>query len=681
MKLWTVSPFDKNEATIIQNQYGLPGIIAMLLQIRGITTREEITDFMQNESEIASPFEIKDMDKACLRVRAALERGEFICVYGDYDADGVTSTALLYSYLDAVGARVMYYIPSREAEGYGMNLHAVDKLREKGVNLIITVDNGVAAIEEIAYAKSLGIDTVVTDHHMPLGELPDACAVVDLHRADCPSRFKQLSGVGVAFKLIMALEGEYCDADSLLDNYSDLLSLGTIGDIVELRGENRVFVKRGLQSLMNTDRTGLRALIINAGLLGKTITAGNVSFTLVPRINAVGRLGLSGKSVELLLTDDEAEASEIAAGMGYDNAERQQIERDIINKIDERIQRDPTLVMDKIIVIDGEGWHQGVVGIVASRIREIYGKPAIVISRDGEFAKGSGRSIEGFALCDAVDACGDLLTHYGGHPMAVGLSLRSDDIGAFRERINDYADRMGDMPFDRLRIDCKIKPSSISVDLVRELSYLQPYGAGNPTPVFGLYQMTLTNIIPLSNNKHLRLVLNNRGTTISAMLFSTSAEEFPYVKGDVLDVAVTLDLNTYNGVTNVSVIVKDLKSAGEDMQAMLSSRRAYESFCRGRELPREQLAQLYPDRGAFALLYRYLRDSGGCFAPVETLVHKLGGRLSYGKIRVALEAMNELGLVEIHEGLRSTRITLRRVNGKVDLESARIIKKLREVLS
>ena len=247
MKLWNIAELDRQEANAIQNEYGLPAIIAMLLQTRGIKTREEIEDFLNNESEIASPFEIKDMDKAADRVQRAIESGELICVYGDYDADGVTSTALLYSYLETVGANVIYYIPSRETEGYGMNIGAVDALAEKGVELIITVDNGIAANKEIAHAKALGIDTVVTDHHMPIDELPNACAVVDLHRPDCPSKFKQLSGVGVAFKLIMALEGEFCDVDMLLDNYADLLSIGTIGDIVELKGENRVFVKRGLQ--------------------------------------------------------------------------------------------------------------------------------------------------------------------------------------------------------------------------------------------------------------------------------------------------------------------------------------------------------------------------------------------------------------------------------------------------
>ena len=651
----------------------------MLLQIRGITTAQEIDDFLHNEDEIAPPWEIKDIDQACMRVHTAIEQDEFICVYGDYDADGVTSTALLYSYLEAIGARVMYYIPSREAEGYGMNNAAVDTLHQKGVRLIITVDNGIAAISEIRYAKSLGIDTVVTDHHMPLGELPDACAVVDLHRSDCPSRFKQLSGVGVAFKLIMALEGEYCDVDSLLDMYADLLCLGTIGDIVELKSENRVFVKRGLLSMQQTERTGLYALIRNAGLTGKPITAGNVSFTLVPRINAVGRLGASGRSVELLLTNDEKEAGNFAAAMSYDNAERQQIERDIIEKIDARVMRDPRLVMDKVLVLDGENWHQGVVGIVASRIREIYGKPTIIISRDGENAKASGRSVEGFALCDAIAACGDLLTHYGGHPMAAGLSLPSANIELFRKRINEYADQQGDMPFDTLHIDCKLNPAAISLDLVNELNVMKPYGAGNPTPVFGFFNMVLTNIIPLSNNKHLKLVLSRGNVSVSAMLFFTSTEDFPYEKGEVLDIAATLEINEYNDRFSVSVIIKDVKAHDEDAAQVLASGRIFETFCRGGRLCREELLSILPSRDDFALLYRYLRDRKGYSRRTETLVGRLQNRLSYGKIRVALEAMNELGLIRIQEGLKANRITLCQVSRKVDLSSASIIKKLREV--
>lgn len=679
MKLWTVAELNKAEASEIQNKYGLPAIIAMLLQIRNIKTKEEIEDFLYNDSEIASPFEIKDMDKAVNRIKRSLDNCELICVYGDYDADGVTSTALLYSYLETIEANVMFYIPSRENEGYGMNKSAIDFLNEKGVKLIVTVDNGIAAIEEIAYASSLGIDTVVTDHHMPTGELPKACAVVDLHREDCNSKFKSLSGVGVAFKLIMALEGEYCDTNSLLDNYADILTIGTIGDIVELKGENRVFVKRGLRSIMNSDRAGIEALVQSSGLAGKNISAGNVSFTLVPRINAVGRLGLSEKSVKLLLTEDFVEAEEISVQLCDDNAERQQIEKDILDKIDLRIQQDPSLVLDKVIVIDGEDWHQGVIGIVASRIKETYGKPAIVISRNGNEAKASGRSVEGFPLSEAVFSCADVLTHYGGHPMAVGLSLESDKIELFRKRINEYAQSFGNMPFDKLNIECKLNPAFLSVDIVDSLSHLQPFGAGNPTPIFGLYNMTLINIIPLSNNKHLKLVFSRNNTTVNVMKFFTSTEEFPYKIGDTLDLAVTLDTNEYNGNISVSVIAKAIKASADNADDILKSLRIFENFCNGERLSAEDIRSILPDRNDFALLYRFLKSNNGYDFPFETLVYKLDNKLSFGKIRVILEAMSELGLIEICEGLKESHIKLVEVTGKVDLDSARIISKLKGV--
>lgn len=679
MKLWTVAPLNKQEANEIQSKYDLPSIIAMLLSIRGINTGDAIEDFLSDNGEIASPFEIKDMDKAVGRIKRAIEEGEPVCVYGDYDADGVTSTTLMYSYLETVGANVMYYIPSREDEGYGMNTKAVDFLNEKGIKLIVTVDNGIAAINEIAYAKSLGIDTVVTDHHMPVGELPDACAVVDLHRSDCNSRFKQLSGVGVAFKVVMAIEGEYCDTNALLDNYADLLAIGTIGDIVELKGENRVFAKRGLQSIMNSDRVGINALIEQAGLSNRKITAGNVSFTIVPRINAVGRLGLSHKCVSLFLTEDFEEAQNIASELCSDNADRQSIEKEILIQIDEKIKKNPSLVLDRIIVIDGENWKQGVVGIVASRIKEIYGKPTIIISRIGDEAKASGRSVEGFPLCDAVFACADVLTHYGGHPMAVGLSLESKNIELFRRRINEFAFNFGKMPYDSVKIDCKINPAYISTDLVSDLSYLEPFGAGNPTPQIGLYNMTLKNIIPLSNNKHLKLNLTRNGTNITAMKFNTSLEEFPFEIGDVLDLAATLSINEYNGNRSVSVYVNEIKSSSEDNERQLESLRLFEDFCAGNRISGEQAKSILPSRDDFALMYRFLRQNGGYSFPVETLVHKLSNKLDYGKIRVIIEAMNELRLIEIIEGTNSCKINLLNVKNKVDLGSAKIIKALSEV--
>lgn len=680
MKLWTVAPLDKAEASKIQEKHNLPPIIAMLLQIRGITSDVEIEDFLYNDSVIADPMEIRDMDKAAARVRQAIDSGEAICVYGDYDADGVTSTALLYSYLETVGANVTYYIPSREGEGYGMNSAAVDMLAAQGVRLIVTVDNGIAAREEIAHAKSLGIDTVVTDHHTPLSTLPEAVAVVDLHREDCPSRFKLLSGVGVAFKLIMALEGEECDVDMLLDNYSDILALGTIGDVVELKGENRVFVKRGMDSIMHTDRAGISALLEVSGIGEKALTAGRVAFTLVPRINAVGRLGHSGQSVELLLTEDFERAEEIAQVMNRDNTERKEIENRILEEIDAEIRRNPALVRDRVIVIDGEGWRQGVVGIVAARVKETFGKPTIIISREGDKAKGSGRSVEGFALCDAVAACADVLTHYGGHPMAAGLSLPAENISLFRKRINEHAASLPKMPYDCFRIDCRLNPAIISEELVYQISLLQPFGAGNPTPVFGFFEMQLEAIIPMGNNKHLRLQVSKGGNSLKVMQFFTAPEEFPFIKGDIIDIAATLEINEYNGVKSVSVVAKDIKASADDSEKLLNANRAFEEFIGGKPLSKRIIERLTPTREDFAQLYRFLQACRGYRLAIDSLVHKLGGRLNLGKIRVMLEAMRQLGLIEMEEGITGASIVLNQVKGKVSLESAPVMKALKEAI-
>lgn len=677
MKNWIVSEIDKNKAKKIQTEYGLPPILAMLLQIRGITERQEIEDFLQNDSVIASPFEIKDMKKGADRILSAIDNYELICVYGDYDADGVTSTALLYSYLQTAEANVMYYIPSRENEGYGMNRNAVDILAEKGVRLIVTVDNGIAAVDEVDYANSLGIDTVITDHHQPTGKLPNAVAVIDMHRQDCPSRYKMLSGVGVAFKLVMALEGENCDVSSLLDNYSDLLCIGTVGDIVELKSENRVFVKRGLKNIQESDRAGINALIQTAGIAGKRISSGNVSFTLVPRINAVGRLGFSGKSVSLLLTEDENEAMEIAKQLNDDNTERKELEQKILLKIDDMVKERPEIVRDRVLVLDGEGWHQGVIGIVAAKIKEYYGKPTVIISRDGEEAKGSGRSVEGFSLCDAVFACSEILSHCGGHPMAAGLSLKSENIELFRKRINEYALKQSNMPFNACNIDCKINPALLNVELIEPLSYLEPYGAGNPTPLFGLYKMTLAQVTPLSQNKHLRLQLRRNNASVTVMKFFTAQQEFPYEIGDILDLAVTLDINEFNGQRNVSVIAKDIKPSALNTEEFLQSQRNYEDFRLGLTLTKSQLSDLLPSRDDFAALYVFLRKAGGYAYSIETLVHKLDYKLSIGKIRIILDAMSELSLVAVSEGVNSAQIRVSQVSQKVDLNSAETVIKLR----
>ncbi len=679
MKKWTVAKLNKSRAVEISTRHDLPMLIAMLLDIRGITTDEEINDFLYNDSVLSNPFDAKDMEIAVERIREAVENFEKICVYGDFDADGVTSTALLYSYLEAIGADVMFYIPAREGEGYGMNIDAVNLLHEQGVKLIVTVDNGIAAVDEIAYANSLGIDTVVTDHHMPNSTLPDAVAIVDMHQEDCESSFKELSGVGVALKLVMAIEGEYGDYDQILENYSDLACLGTVGDIVPLIGDNRVIVKNGLMHIGNSDRYGINALVEESGLSNRKITTGNISFTLVPRINAGGRLGLSKKTVSMLLTDDEGLAYDIASELCEDNTQRQLIEKEILDDIDNRIKRDPTIIQNRIIVVWGENWHQGVIGIVASRLKEIYGKPSIVISVDDDGCRASGRSVKGFSLCDAVFACSDLLTQFGGHPMAVGFGLVKENIEDFVLAINDYASNV-EMPVPELELDCKLNPAQLSVALVDQLQLLEPYGAGNPTPLFGLYNMTLSDIHEVGQGKHLKLTLVRGDSVVSAMKFSTTKDNFPYNVGDTVDCAVTLDKNVYNNIESLNVIIREVRFSSVDEEAVLRSKEDFEAFCRGEYISEQQAQSLLPDRSQFALVYRFLRANNGFKHSVETLFYRLSDEsISYGRLRVILECMNELKLIEIYEGMYDTVIKLCEVEGKVNLFDSLIISKLKEL--
>ena len=679
MKKWITRNLNKDNAIAVSQRYELPMLLAMLLDIRGVTDERDIEDFLYGDTLTASPFEIKDMDKAVERIQAAVEYGERICVYGDFDADGVTSTALLYSYLSDIGADVIYYIPSREAEGYGMNKGAVSKIYERGVKLIITVDNGIAAVDEVAYAKSLGIDTVITDHHAVPEVLPDAVAVIDLHRKDCDSSFKELSGVGVAFKLVQAIEGEYADIEGLLENYSDLAAIGTVGDIVSLRGENRVLVRNGLRHINNGDRLGLAALVEESGLSGRNISAGNLSFTMVPRINAGGRLGLSQKSISMLLTDDEEYAADIAAELSADNVERQQIERDILSDIDSLIRENPSIVNNRVIVVYGEGWHKGVIGIVASRIKEVYNKPAIIITLDDDVCRASGRSVAGFSLIDAVFSCSDLLIQCGGHPMAVGFGIRRENIEDFITQINRYA-QLNPIPAPTLELDCKLNPSQLSVELARGLSLLEPYGSGNPTPLFGLYNMTLRDIREIGGGRHLRLTLSRGESTVYALRFSTTLAEFPYRVGDIVDLAVTLDINVYNNNESLSVFIRDMRFSGQDEDEIISSKELFEKFCRGDDITPDEARSILPSRQEFAVVYRFLRAENGFNYPFDALLYRIGG-IGCGKLRVILESMNELGLISISEGMYDFKIGMREVGAKVDLGSSLIIKKLKEVSS
>lgn len=680
MKVWSVAKVNKERAISMANRLEIPPLLAMMLDIRGITKEEDVINFLQENKDFSDPFLMKDMDKAVERITTAVENGEKICVYGDYDADGVTSTSLLYSYLrDSLGADVMFYIPTRTGEGYGMNKGAVDKIHSLGVTLIITVDNGISAREEIDYANSLGIDTVITDHHMPSGAIPKAVAVVNAHQQDDKSPFKDFSGVGVAFKLVMAIEGEYADVDSLLENFSDIATLGTIGDIVPLVGENRTLVKNGLRHIQNSDRIGINAMKQESGIAEKEINSSNVAFTLVPRINAGGRLGSSEKSVNLLLTEDEDEAVTIADKLGMDNRERQSIEKEILASIDEEVRRTPNIVNDKILVFAGRGWHQGVVGIAASRIKDIYDKPTIIIGIDDDgVARGSGRSVEGFSLCDAVFACSEHLTHYGGHPMAVGISLEKEKINDFRKAINAYCKDIK-MPYNILHIDCKLNPNQLDLSILDCLSYIEPCGASNPSPIFGLYNMTIIATKEIGNGKHMRITLS-RGqgqVPVYAVYFNHNFQSCSYRNGDIVDVAVSLDRNIYNGQENLSVIIKDIKYSQSNNEELIDSERIFDKFAKRYKLTKNEVMSILPTRNDFAYVYRFLKQNKGFIYGEYALVNALNYKFSMGKLIVILYSMKELGLINWQQGLYQSIVEMKE-SGKVNLEDSVFIKKLKE---
>lgn len=680
MKVWSVAKVNKERAIAMANKLEIPPLLAMMLDIRGITKEEDVINFLQENKDFSDPFLMKDMDKAVERITTAVENGEKICVYGDYDADGVTSTSLLYSYLrDSLGADVMFYIPTRTGEGYGMNKGAVDKIHSLGVTLIITVDNGISAREEIDYANSLGIDTVITDHHMPSGAIPKAVAVVNAHQQDDKSPFKDFSGVGVAFKLVMAIEGEYADVDSLLENFSDIATLGTIGDIVPLVGENRTLVKNGLRHIQNSDRIGINAMKQESGIAEKEINSSNVAFTLVPRINAGGRLGSSEKSVNLLLTEDEDEAVTIADKLGMDNRERQSIEKEILASIDEEVRRTPNIVNDKILVFAGKGWHQGVVGIAASRIKDIYDKPTIIIGIDDDgVARGSGRSVEGFSLCDAVFACSEHLTHYGGHPMAVGISLEKEKINDFRKAINAYCKDIK-MPYNILHIDCKLNPNQLDLSILDCLSYIEPCGASNPSPIFGLYNMTVIATKEIGNGNHMRITLS-RGqgqVPVYAVYFNHNFQSCSYRNGDIVDVAVSLDRNIYNGQENLSVIIKDIKYSQSNNEELIDSERIFDKFAKRYRLTKNEVMSILPTRNDFAYVYRFLKQNKGFIYGEYALVNALNYKISMGKLIVILYSMKELGLINWLQGLYQSIIEMKE-SGKVNLEDSVFIKKLKE---
>lgn len=667
-KKWIVADGDKDKASALSEKLNIDPLIAFLLVSRGIDDELTATGFLTDNTAYSSPFSFKDMDKAVKRINTALDSNERICIYGDYDCDGVTSTALLYSFFESIGADVIYYIPNRLNEGYGMNKSAIDVIKSKGTDLIVTVDNGISAIDEAEYIYSLGMELVVTDHHQIGDILPKAEAIVNPHREDNEIRFRDFAGVGVAFKLACALfDG---DVYELMEQYADLVALGTIGDVVALRDENRGFVKAGLNLINSDSRIGL-AMLKKAAGSSEDMSAVDAAFQLCPRINAAGRMDDAAKAVELLICEDYEAAQLKAEQLNLENVHRHEVESNILEDIKAMVEKNHSLVENRVIVIDGNGYHKGVIGIVASHLVSIYGKPAIVIGIDEETGEstGSARSIDGFNIFEAVSACSELLTHFGGHPLAAGLGIHCDDIPLFRKAINDYAERtMPVMPAESLKIDIKISPFYLDTDLVDNLKLLEPYGAENTQPVFGLFNMTLENVTSIGDGKHIRLDVSKKGKSFRVVKFRTAADAFPYSKGEHIDLAVKISKNLYKGRYYLSIQAVDIRKNGMDDERFFKEKSDYELF----RLGSKNETELYPTRQICSVIYKFLRQMGGYNYSLDDLYFALNQSVTYGQLCYALDAFCEAGLIT-----KEQVISLNQVSGKADLENTAVLKELK----
>ena len=668
---------DEKYKAVLAAQQKENALLAGILAARGITDPAEALTLLAGEEELSDPALLTDMDAACQRIWQAIDNGETIAVFGDYDVDGVTATALLYQHLKGMGATVKCMLPSREGDGYGLSKNAIQSMHNKGCSLIVTVDNGISAVEEAEFAASLGMDLIITDHHLPPETLPKAVAVVDPRREDDHSPFKGLCGAGVAFKLCAALDG--CPPEEMLDYCGDLAAVGTVADVMPLVGENRTLVKAGLQQLQQTDRPGFGALLEEVGLAGKPITAENISYAIAPRINAAGRMDNAVTALQLVLCEDPDRAGELAHKLNEINAHRQETEQQIFKAAEELLEQQPERLDDRIMLLWGRDWHPGVIGIVASRLVERTGRPVIVVTIDehGE-GKGSGRSVQGFNLHACIGSCADLLVRYGGHAMAAGLSVREENLPELRRRLNVWAAR--ECPVlhtPPLTCDVTIHLDRITVESVRHLDQLAPYGAENPTPVFLLQSAVVDGVYPVSEGRHSRLRLRQGNSCLYAVWFGMPAEQLPYALGDVVDAALNLSVYESARGAQLSGRIIDLHPAG--LGAELARQAALvQALRRGTPLTAEQKRQIAPARTDIIAVYRELQARRWHAEDLQPLCAKLGEEQT-GKTLVAVTALEQVGLITAAEKGGAKFWELVPTAGKKNLADAPILKCLEEL--
>jgi len=680
-KKWNIgTPAEADVALLCSAGY--PYLLALTLAARGISEPEAAAEFLEQERSLTvSPMLMRDMDKAVARIQRAIADGETIAVFGDYDVDGITSTVLLMDYLKNCGAHCLRYIPRRIEDGYGLSREAIQGLHDQGATLMITVDCGITGNEEVAFANSLGMDVVVTDHHECKEQLPDAVAVVDPHRADCPYPFKHLAGVGVALKLVLALGGENRE-DALFARYCTLAAIGTVADVMRMEGENRTIVSCGLEALSHTDFVGVHALLKEAGLLGKPITSIQIGFVLSPRINAAGRMGAADLAADLLETDDPARAEELARELCELNRERQAVEAaicaDAVSQIDKLRAEERSA-----LVLSSEDWHQGVVGIVASRLSEKYSCPSFMIHLKDGAGKGSCRSYGGLNLFAALESCSDLLEGFGGHELAAGFTIAESNIDAFRTRMNRYVRSAtgGELPVSSLEVDAVIScPGEVSLEQVEALSHLEPYGAGNPRPVFALLGATAESIQTVGQGRHLKLRLTKGTSRFDAIFFSVNEEECGIAPGMRVDAAFYLQPNTFRGNTTLQMQLVDIRPSLTPSRHQAEALSLLSRLMEGAPLSPQETGRLQTTRDQLVPYWRMLERqlrSGKLETEHLPFLRRLardvaaetGGSENFLRAALALEVFHERGLLTRVQQGDALTLHLNPVQGKVDLSA------------
>ncbi len=561
MKKWNIlsDSLSVSDVNKLAKEQKISPVVAALLLNRGINSENFSSFFSNSINNLYNPNLLKDMDKAVLRINKAISEKEKITIYGDYDVDGITSVAMLFKYLKSRGAVCNYYIPEREGEGYGLNCDAIKKIKNGGTKLIITVDNGIAAIKEAEYASEIGIDMVICDHHACGEEIPGACAVVNPKRGDCPYPFKELAGAGVCFKMVCALEG---NSEKILNEYGEYVALATVADVVSLSDENRTLVRFGMEKMKNSFIPWFDALCAVSGIEKQNITSYHIGFMLSPRLNAAGRLGSAYTALKLLLCDDFEKAYEIAETLDNDNNKRKTLGNDIYDEAARMIENGD-YKNKKVIVLAKEGWHGGIIGIIASRIADTYGKNVFLLTIDGSEAKGSGRGAPGLSLYEALKNCEEVLTKFGGHAMAAGLSLPVENIEKFEKMVNDYADSQieGEITLN-LDIDCRLSCEGSLLKLIDDISRLEPFGPDNERPTFAVSGARVRQVKKTRDERHLMLKFEKGKKEFSAIGFGFGDMADKLKIGDMITIATRLEKNEYLGEVSPQFHIIDFAEEG-----------------------------------------------------------------------------------------------------------------------